>query len=50
MVEEAVEEAHPPAELAVGDPAVGAGMVRLQMLDDAGGLDHRLAIVDQQRE
>src|SRR5207237_4035831 len=35
---------------AVGNPLIGAAMVGLQMLDDAAGLDHRPAVVDQDRE
>jgi len=49
-VEHAVEEANAPPGLSVRDPAVGPGMVRLQMLDDASGLGHRSIAIDQQRE
>ena len=35
-----VEEANAPPELSVRNPAVGSGMVRLQMLDDASGFGH----------
>src|SRR4029078_9650370 len=39
-VEHAVEEANAPPEFSVRNPALGPGMVRLQMLDDASGFDH----------
>src|SRR5829696_7688741 len=49
-VEHAVEEANAPPELSVRNPAVGPGMLRLQMLDDASGFDHCLIVVNQQGE
>jgi hypothetical protein len=38
-VEHAIEEANAPPEFTVRNPAVGPGMVGLQMLDDASGFD-----------
>src|ERR687890_59964 len=49
-VEHAVEEANAPPELSVRDPAVGPGMVRLQMLDNASGFDHGSVTINQQGE
>ena len=49
-VEHAVEEANAPPELSIRNPAVGPGMVRLQMLDDASGFDHCSIAVNQQGE
>src|SRR5436190_16859021 len=49
-VEEAIEESDPATELAVRDPGIGSRMFRLQMLNDRGGFDHRLTIVEEQRK
>src|SRR4051794_15367203 len=49
-VEEAVEEANPAAEVAIRDPAIGPGMMRLKMLDDRRGFEDRLIVVDQHWE
>src|SRR5215207_3288845 len=49
-VEHAVEEANAPPALSVRNPAVGPGMVRLHMLDDASGFDHCLIAVNEQGE
>src|SRR5438270_9362404 len=49
-VEEAVEEAHAPTKLALGNPHIRARVARLQMLDDAGYLCDHLDIVDEHRE
>src|SRR5438105_1195641 len=49
-VEDAIEEADPATELAVRNPGIGSGIIRLQMLNDRRCFDHRLTIVEEQRK
>src|SRR4051794_4699213 len=49
-VEHAIEESHPATELAVRNPGIGSGIIRLQMLNDRRCFDHRLTIVEEQRK
>jgi hypothetical protein len=50
QVEHAIKEPNAPPELPLRNPAVAPGMVRLQMLDDASGIDHCLMAVNQKGE
>ena len=49
-IKETVEEADPPSGRTFRYPWVGPRVAGLEMLDDAAGLDHRRAVIQQQRE